>query len=66
MEWLLPIIGWVLNLFLPGGSADRYWQGIAHGAAIVGFVWLGLHLMTRLKLEFIDLLIAVTCGGPVC
>jgi len=35
MEWLLPIIGWVLNLFLPAGSVDRYWQGIAHGAAIV-------------------------------
>jgi hypothetical protein len=50
MEWLLPIIGWVLNLFLTGGSADRYWQVIAHGAAIIGCVWLGLHLMTRLKL----------------
>lgn len=36
MEWLLAIAGFVLNLFLPVGTADRYWQGMAHGAAIIG------------------------------
>ncbi len=44
MTWLLAIAGFLLALFQPGGSVDHYFQGVAHGAAIVAATWLGIDL----------------------
>ena len=66
MIWtiLLSAAGLLWTLFTSRSSADLYYQGVTHGGCGVGFIWLGTHLMDKLKMTLIDIA-AVALGAWV-
>lgn len=56
MSILFSILGFFVTLLLgPKQQIDRYWQGVSTGGGVVGAAWLGVHLIEKLKVQFIDL-----------
>jgi len=66
MIWtiILSVAGLLWTVMTSRSSADLYYQGVTHGGCGVGFIWLGTHLMDKLKMTLIDVA-AVALGAWV-
>lgn len=58
MAWLIPIVGVIASALFSSWTGGDYYKGVCHGGALVGIVWVGVWLVSRVQLQFWQIVVA--------